>query len=249
VQGTPYTLHDLEDVDGRYARMYRDHEAVHRGAIQELAGRGYRSVLEVACGTGWNVPNFRAAGLAYTGLDISETAVALAAMKHPEGHYLNLGIRDARVLRGDSFDAVYSSSMLEHIGYPEEALAEMVRLARHEVRVLFFEGLSDLPDHQVEFHPHDENETGTWRPSRTDRARVEKSVFGVKLLLQDHGPERRRGWYWNRYSRSRLLASIAGLPVRPTVLGSTDRPWIRSESVLVLAKSSTDPGLRGSAVD
>lgn len=236
--GSDFTLHDLEDVDSRYLQMHRLHAEAHRGLVAELGGRGFRTALEVACGSGWNQPFFVQAGLLYHGLDVSETAVAVAALRHPESLYLNLGIRDCALFRDGCFDVVYSSSMLEHIGYAEEALREMLRLARREVVVLFFEGLSEGGEHQVEFHPQEPGDGHLlWRPSRTDPSRVERNPYGFKMVLQDQGPGNPPGWYFNRYSRQKLLASLAGWPCQAKVLGRGDRPYLREESVLVLSKA------------
>ena len=118
------------------------HVKAHTGLIQEMRERQFTTVLEVACGTGWNILTFKIT-VWYYGLDISETAIAFAMMKYPEHRYFNLGICDSSMIGGDSFDIVYSSSMLEHIGYYEEAMREMIRLSKREVWILFFEGLSD----------------------------------------------------------------------------------------------------------
>jgi ubiquinone/menaquinone biosynthesis C-methylase UbiE len=128
-----YSFFDLLDLDKRYKRMHEAHYDVHNGIIKHLGKRGYRDVLEVGCGTGWNIPLFRDVGLDYYGLDISETAIAVAMLKYPEYRYFNLSIADGFMLKNNVVDVVYSSSMLEHIGFHEEAIDEMVRMARNEV--------------------------------------------------------------------------------------------------------------------
>lgn len=143
LNGMRYSPHDLEGLDSRYRVMHEMHVKAHTGLIQEMRERQFTTVLEVACGTGWNIPHFQNNGFEYYGLDISETAIAFAMMKYPEHRYFNLGICDSSMIGGDSFDIVYSSSMLEHIGYYEEAMREMIRLSKREVWILFFEGLSD----------------------------------------------------------------------------------------------------------
>jgi ubiquinone/menaquinone biosynthesis C-methylase UbiE len=135
--GMRYSPHDLEDLDSRYRVMNEMHNKAHTGLIQEMRERQFSTVMEVACETGWNIPHFQKSGLKYYGLDISETAIAIAMMKYPEHQYFNLGVCDSTILSAESFDVVYSSSMLEHIGYYEEAMREMIRLAKKEVWILF----------------------------------------------------------------------------------------------------------------
>jgi SAM-dependent methyltransferase len=240
VDGSPFTFDDLQRLDALYRAMWESHEAVHRGAIGELAGRGLRTALEVACGTGWNAPLFAKAGLAYAGLDVSETAVAAAAMKHPESRWHNLGIGDTSVLADGAYDVVYSSSMLEHVGDHRAAILEMVRIARREVRVLFFEGLTDAAEDVREFHPVTPAQIAAdvWSASRTDPTAVERNVFGRKIVLQDQGEGRGRGWWWNRYAKAPVLALFSGSPHAVRLLGRGDRPWIADETVLVVEKAA-----------
>ncbi len=57
-----YSFFDLLDLDKRYKRMHRAHYDVHSGIIKHLGKKCYKTVLEVACGTGWNIPLFQEAG-------------------------------------------------------------------------------------------------------------------------------------------------------------------------------------------
>jgi ubiquinone/menaquinone biosynthesis C-methylase UbiE len=72
--------------------MNKMHMNAHKGLIHEISNKKIKNVLEVACGTGWNIPYFRETGLTYYGLDISDTAIAVAALKYPEELFLNIGI-------------------------------------------------------------------------------------------------------------------------------------------------------------
>jgi ubiquinone/menaquinone biosynthesis C-methylase UbiE len=192
--GTRFTPWHLRSLDESYRTMNEYHRRVHEHFISNLKGPGIETVLEVACGTGLNVPRFRNAGLKYFGLDISETAVALAAMKYPENQYFNIAVGDCSVYRDGAFDAVYNSAMLEHIGYFEDAIKEMVRLAKYQTVILFFEGLSDEPEHKIDFKRWDERELSGQKTN----------IFGRKLLLQNHRVHSEQGWYWNRYSKSKM---------------------------------------------
>jgi SAM-dependent methyltransferase len=229
--GSRYSLADLEDLDSRYRVMHELHRHAHLGLIREIQDLAPTEVLEVACGTGWNVPHFRAARMTYYGLDISETALATAALKYPEHRYLNLGITDCRLIKDESFDVVYNSSMLEHIGCYREAILEMVRIAKRAVYILFFEGLSDAPDNDIRFHPYEPR----------DVSGEAKDIFGRKVVLQHHLHEDRRGWYWNRYARRKVLEVLAEAGLEASVLDTTNRPYLKEESVVVIRKTNRSP--------
>lgn len=226
VKGAKYSIHDLRALDEAYRKMHDGHASLHAGLIGEIQGKGFRSVLEVACGTGWNVPAFRAAALEYYGLDISETAIAALALKFPENRYFNLSICDCAMFGEGFFDLVYSSSMLEHIGYHQEAIKEMIRLAKREVYLIFFEGLIEGDQDRIQFHPYSDVELDG----------RQKDLFGRKIVLQDHLNEKRKGWYWNRYSRNRLTEFLNGYDF--AVEDKNNRPFIDGETVIVIHKSS-----------
>lgn len=221
LNGMRYSPHDLEGLDYRYRMMHEMHGKAHTGLIQEMSERQFTTVLEVACGTGWNIPRFQ-----NNGLDISETAIAFAMMKYPEHRYFNLGICDGTMIGDDSFDIVYSSSMLEHIGYYEEAMREMIRLAKREVWILFFEGLSSDEEHKIDFHPYPESAING----------MDKDIFGRKVVLQNHIHETRKGWYWNRYSKKKVLEYSNSIASKVEVLDRTNRPFLDKESVLIMHK-------------
>lgn len=225
--GARYTCFDLTDLDARYRRMHQNHFDKHAGLIREMQERKFTNILEVACGTGCNIQNFQDIGLEYTGLDISETAIAMAMIKYPANRYINLGICDCKMIRDESFDVVYSSSMLEHIGYYKEAIMEMVRLAKKEVWILFFEGLSSDDDHKVDFHPYTE----------TEISGVDKDIFGRKVVLQDHIHEKNKGWYWNRYSKKKIMELFEVTTFRVEIMDKTNRPFMGEETMLIIIKA------------
>lgn len=213
-----YSDYDLRRLDFQYCRMYRQHELLHRSLTEEIAKLyGGGRALEVACGTGWNTGNFT--GFDYYGLDISEPAVSLALRKHPERRFLNLGIRDMHLLQSGSFDIVYNSSMLEHIGYAEFAIEEMVRLAKRHLFIMFFEGLAETAS--IDFHPYEANQINGYV----------KDIYGRKVVLQDHG-QPKKGWYWNRYARSDIESLMTKHGLRYEILDRTNRPYIQAQNVL-----------------
>lgn len=73
--------------------------------VQEL---GIRSVLDVACGDGYWMPDLPG----YVGIDVSPTAIAKARLRHPDRHYVESDIRD--VLTG-AFDLVIVRDVIQHL--------------------------------------------------------------------------------------------------------------------------------------
>ena len=226
--GSRNTLFDMMMLDKAYKIMNRSHDAVHRSLIKRIGEKGYDQVLEVACGTGWNVPTFRAEGLKYTGLDISDTAIALAAQKFPENNYLNLPVAECGVLKDSSFDVVYNSAMLEHIGYCKEAMLELIRLAKYEAYFVFFDGLTDADDHHIEFFPWADKEISG----------EQKNIYGRKLILQNHIERPDKGWYLNRYSRKKIAQWMGETPYEVEFLDSGNSSFITIETVVVVRKSA-----------
>ncbi len=98
-----------------------------------------RRVLEIGCGNGADGVMFAEAGADYTGVDLTETAVA-ATRKHfavmgltGEFHLANaeqLDFPDA------SFDVVYSYGVLHHTPDPARAIREVYRLLKPGGRAL-----------------------------------------------------------------------------------------------------------------
>ena len=60
---TRFTPWNLRALDEAYFTMNDLHRSVHEHFISGLAGTKNATVLEIACGTGWNVPRFQKAGL------------------------------------------------------------------------------------------------------------------------------------------------------------------------------------------
>jgi SAM-dependent methyltransferase len=91
-------------------------------------------VLDVCCGPGMLAQGAIERGAQADGLDFSESVVAYARERVPRGKF-HRGDAMALPFDDDEFDAVVCSYGVMHVPDPEQALREMVRVARRGGRV------------------------------------------------------------------------------------------------------------------
>jgi len=199
----------LQDLERHYGTMFDILRDMHERAYADIAVGGTKTIVEVACGTGMAYPLALRLGLDYTGVDISETAIAMCCLKFTDGCFVNAPVHRLNMFADHSFDAVYCSSMLEHIGRVEAAIRELWRLARHRLDLIFYEGLGDTRDHVFTFVPYD--------PTLTPESWG--GPYGVKVAVQDHGDRDGRttgvpvpGYFMNRFARDPMRRLLNGLP-------------------------------------
>lgn len=221
-----YTNKDLEVLESRYKLMHDLHSRVHENLIEEINVPKEWSVLEVACGIALNHDYFISGGAKYYGLDISETAIAVALLTYPESCFFNIGVDELSRLGEKSFDIIYSSSMLEHIGFYEEAIRLMCRAAARKVYIVFFEGLKSDGESDIKFN--------SWEESYISKEEYVQS-FGVKNADQDHRKTSEKGWYWNRYSISDMEKILKKIGIeRWDYINRSNREWCKEETILVI---------------
>ncbi len=83
--------------------------------------RGAR-VLDLGCGTGYVSGRLLARGYDVTGIDVSESGVALARQALPQGHFHCLGVGDVELEArlGGKFAAIVSVEVVEHLYSPAQ---------------------------------------------------------------------------------------------------------------------------------
>jgi ubiquinone/menaquinone biosynthesis C-methylase UbiE len=111
----------------------------------ESTGITEGSILEVGCGGGYNseLVADRAPGLRYTGVDLSESMVAVSRRKYPQREFRAASALDLPFPDG-SFDIVLDGVALLHIPAWQRAIAEYARVASRFV-VLHGLTLSERP--------------------------------------------------------------------------------------------------------
>jgi SAM-dependent methyltransferase len=143
-----------------------------------------KNVLEYGCGIGRWLPFFHQYGCRWSGVDISQKMLELAAKRVPSIDFRK--IEDLRIPHEDGqFDLVYTVTVLHHNYYEaqQRIVAEMARVCRPGGHVIFFEGLGNAS--QFNMFPRSKSE---W----------------IKLA-EEHGMT----CVWQRGARYRLLRDVA----------------------------------------
>lgn len=113
------------EVYGDMQKMGPAHRHVRRNLRRLLAGLDYRSLLDVACGAGGNLPLLCAGRTlnSVAGVDISEEALSRARELWPDGDFSQLDIQEGHL--DGTWDLVVSAFVLEHLPDDEAALRNM----------------------------------------------------------------------------------------------------------------------------
>jgi SAM-dependent methyltransferase len=110
---------------------YRFDKLRYLPELVDFSGFAGRRLLEVGCGIGTDLARFAGGGARVTGIDLSQTAIDLAAK-----NFATLGLTgDLRVADGEAlpfadaaFDVVYGHGVLQYAVRPERLIAEAHRV-------------------------------------------------------------------------------------------------------------------------
>lgn len=96
-----------------------------------LKGAGARSVLDLGCGNGALTSAFAREGLEMTGVDVSESGLAIAARSFPDIPFLAADMdRPLPVELHRRFDAVVAVEVIEHLLLPRQLFARVKEALR-----------------------------------------------------------------------------------------------------------------------
>lgn len=117
---------DMQEIGPVHRHMRR----IVAGVLAELT---YRTVLDVGCGAGHNLP-LLASGRSLeriTGVDVSEDALGRARARMPAGEFLHLDVERAAL--DATWDLVFCSLLLEHLADDEAALRHLRAMSGRDV--------------------------------------------------------------------------------------------------------------------
>lgn len=139
----------------------------------------HQSLLDVGCGTGLFLQVATEHGLATTGLDLSDTAVALSKKNSPHSTVVQ-GSGEQLPFLDIQFDYVCCLGSLEHYYSPAQGLRELVRVAKDDAKFLLV-----LPNDNYLFWKLKKIKKGTAQRE----FEVLKNLDGWKRFLDEGGLE------------------------------------------------------------
>lgn len=152
----PGTAEFFTDLD-----EYRFDKLRYLPNVVDFAGYPGKQLLEVGCGIGTDLVRFAKGGADVTGVDISETALALAEQNaRHSGVTMKLELANGESLpfADESFDVVYGHGVLQYTAAADKMIGECRRVLRREGvaifmvynRISWLNGLSKLMHVELE---------------------------------------------------------------------------------------------------
>ncbi len=110
----------------------------------EKNGKDYRSVLDFGCGYGELSQVFHQSGFEVTGMDMDDERINEAKIKYPDVNFMSFCYQDSLPFPSDSFDIIFSSSVLQYIDH-EIFFTECKRILKKGGCIIFIENLKNNP--------------------------------------------------------------------------------------------------------
>jgi SAM-dependent methyltransferase len=120
--------------------QYHFEKLHHLLRLVDFDGFRGRSVLEVGCGAGVDLARFARGGASVTGVDLAESAIALArANFDQQGLRADLQVADGEALpfADDSFDFVYAHGVVQYTANPTRLVEECRRVLKPGAEAVF----------------------------------------------------------------------------------------------------------------
>jgi SAM-dependent methyltransferase len=120
--------------------QYHFEKLHHLLRLVDFDGYGGRRVLEVGCGAGVDLARFARGGAIVTGVDLAESAIALArANFEQQGLSGDFKVGDGEHLpfADDLFDLVYAHGVVQYTAEPERLVAECRRVLKPRGEAIF----------------------------------------------------------------------------------------------------------------
>lgn len=141
-------IHDLEITRhpvgsrGFFADLdqYHFEKLHHLLRLVDFDGWTGRDVLEVGCGAGVDLARFARGGARVSGVDLTESAIALARANFAQqGLVARLEVADGERLpfANDSFDLVYAHGVVQYTAKPQQLVDECHRVLKPGGRAIF----------------------------------------------------------------------------------------------------------------
>jgi SAM-dependent methyltransferase len=121
--------------------------------VRRLGSSG--QILEVGCGSANILRSYPRFGPRYCGCDLSPTLMALCAQRYPQARFRVLDDPRTLPFPDNSFDAVFSIFVIEHVVFPQDFLNECIRVLKpgglFMLRCPHFLGPSSMPSQRAGF--------------------------------------------------------------------------------------------------
>jgi len=146
---------------------------------QQVKAKGYTSVLDTPCAYCIDFDGLQAEGLSvkYYGVDITKKMTDACSAR---GIDARQGSIEQIPLEDSSVDLAYSRHILEHLPYYENAIKDLVRVARQEVYIVFF----IKPTYSPENIHQDLVNGDLLYHNRYDRGKLERFIYSLDKV--DH---------------------------------------------------------------